>query len=205
MNSHFPVTRSKFYAHLSRLRWIKRWGLMRNAEPENVMEHSWEVAIIAHLLASIRNQHFQGQLDANGIATAALFHDASEVLTGDLPTPVKYYSSTLTQAYRQIEAVAREELLRLLPDSLRSIYQPMLDDEQFPASFRPILKAPDTLSAYLKCLSELRAGNSEFDQAARRLEEQLKKLSLPEVDYFLEVFVPDCALPLDSLLQHPSH
>lgn len=177
---------------------------MRNAEPENVMEHSWEVAVIAHLLASIRNQHFQGQLDANAIATTALFHDASEVLTGDLPTPVKYYSSTLTQAYRQIEAVAREELLRLLPDSLRFIYQPMLDDEQYPASFRPILKAADTLSAYLKCLSELRTGNSEFDQAAKRLEEQLKRLSLPEVDYFLEVFVPDCALPLDSLLQHPS-
>ncbi len=191
---------SKFYAYLSRLRWIKRWGLMRNAVEENVMEHSWEVAVIAHLLVSIRNRYFDGRLDANAVAAAALFHDASEVLTGDLPTPVKYYSSNLTGAYRQIESVARQELLGLLPDALRSDYRAMLDDGQWPAPQRQLIKAADTLSAYLKCLTELRAGNAEFDAAARQLEAKLQALALPEVDYFLRVFAPDCALPLDSLL-----
>jgi 5'-deoxynucleotidase len=197
-----PVThsRSKFYAYLSRLRWIKRWGLMRNAEPENVMEHSWEVAVIAHALALIRNQFFQGQVDANAIATAALFHDASEVLTGDLPTPIKYFSSSLTVAYRQIEAIACEELISMLPDSLQSSYKTLLSDEQ-PEGHHQIIKAADTLSAYLKCLAELRAGNLEFKITAGELEQKLKATRLPEVAYFMKSFVPDCALPLDGVLK----
>ncbi len=197
-----PVThsRSKFYAYLSRLRWIKRWGLMRNAEPENVMEHSWEVAVIAHALALIRNQFFQGQVDANAIATAALFHDASEVLTGDLPTPIKYFSSSLTVAYRQIEAIACEELISMLPDSLQSSYKTLLSDEQ-PEGHHQIIKAADTLSAYLKCLAELRAGNLEFKITAGELEQKLKATLLPEVAYFMNSFVPDCALPLDGVLK----
>ena len=197
-----PVThsRSKFYAYLSRLRWIKRWGLMRNAEPENVMEHSWEVAVIAHALALIRNQFFQGQVDANAIATAALFHDASEVLTGDLPTPIKYFSSSLTVAYRQIEAIACEELISMLPDSLQSSYKTLLSDEQ-PEGHHQIIKAADTLSAYLKCLAELRAGNLEFKITAGELEQKLKATRLPEVAYFMKSFVPDCAIPLDGILK----
>ena len=197
-----PVThsRSKFYAYLSRLRWIKRWGLMRNAEPENVMEHSWEVAVIAHALALIRNQFFQGQVDANAIATAALFHDASEVLTGDLPTPIKYFSSSLTVAYRQIEAIACEELISMLPDSLQSSYKTLLSDEQ-PEGHHQIIKAADTLSAYLKCLAELRAGNLEFKITAGELEQKLKATRLPEVAYFMKSFVPDCVLPLDGILK----
>ena len=197
-----PVThsRSKFYAYLSRLRWIKRWGLMRNAEPENVMEHSWEVAVIAHALALIRNQFYQGQVDANAIATAALFHDASEVLTGDLPTPIKYFSSSLTVAYRQIEAIACEELISMLPDSLQSSYKTLLSDEQ-PEGHHQIIKAADTLSAYLKCLAELRAGNLEFKITAGELEQKLKATRLPEVAYFMKSFVPDCALPFDGILK----
>ncbi len=202
MPSESPRTvTSKFYAYLSRLRWIKRWGLMRNAVEENVMEHSWEVAVIAHLLATIRNRHFQGDLDANAIAAAALFHDASEVLTGDLPTPVKYYSSNLTGAYRQIEHIARRELIGLLPEAMSFDYLGLLDDSQWLDSQRQIVKAADTLSAYLKCLTELRAGNGEFEAAARQLEARLQAVALPEVDYFLRVFAPDCALPLDSLLR----
>ena len=193
-------SRSKFYAYLSRLRCIKRWGLMRNAEPENVMEHSWEVAVIAHALALIRNQFFQGQVDANAIATAALFHDASEVLTGDLPTPIKYFSSSLTVAYRQIEAIACEELISMLPDSLQSSYKTLLSDEQ-PEGHHQIIKAADTLSAYLKCLAELRAGNLEFKITAGELEQKLKATLLPEVTYFMKSFVPDCALPLDGVLK----
>jgi 5'-deoxynucleotidase len=173
---------------------------MRNAEPENVMEHSWEVAVIAHALALIRNQFFQGQVDANAIATAALFHDASEVLTGDLPTPIKYFSSSLTVAYRQIEAIACEELINMLPDTLQSSYKTLLSDEQ-PEGHHQIIKAADTLSAYLKCLAELRAGNLEFKITADELEQKLKATRLPEVAYFMKSFVPDCALPLDGILK----
>ena len=192
---------SQFYAYLSRLRWIKRWGLMRNAEPENVMEHSWEVAVIAHALALIRNQFFMGRVDANAIATAALFHDASEVLTGDLPTPIKYFSSSLTTAYRQIEAIARDELIGLLPNPLQAGYQALLNDEQQPESHQEIIKAADNLSAYLKCLSELRAGNLEFSITARELEQKLNDSAFPEVSYFMQNFVPACALPLDGILK----
>ncbi len=192
---------SKFYAYLSRLRWIKRWGLMRNAEPENVMEHSWEVAVIAHALALIRNQYFMGTVDANAIATAALYHDVSEVLTGDLPTPIKYFSTSLTTAYRQIEAIACTELINTLPEALQASYQVLLSDEQQPESHHQIIKAADTLSAYLKCLSELRAGNLEFSVTASELEKKLKESSLPEVDYFMQSFVQACALPLDGSLK----
>jgi 5'-deoxynucleotidase len=192
---------SKFYAYLSRLRWIKRWGLMRNAESENVMEHSWEVAVIAHSLAVIRNEIFEGQVDANAIATAVLFHDASEVLTGDLPTPIKYFSNSLTTAYRQIEAIACDELISLLPKPLQVSYQALLSDEQQPESYHQIIKAADTLSAYLKCLSELRTGNLEFTVTARKLESQLNASSLPEVAYFMQTFVPDFAMPFDGVLE----
>ena len=195
---------SKFYAYLSRLRWIKRWGLMRNAEPENVIEHSWEVAVIAHALALIRNQYFFGKVDANAIATAALYHDVSEVLTGDLPTPIKYFSTSLTTAYRQIEAIACEELISLLPKPLQASYQALLSDEKQPESHHQIIKAADTLSAYLKCLSELRAGNLEFSITARELEKKLTDLSLPEVDYFMQSFVPAFVLPLDGSLKSRS-
>ena len=195
------VSSSKFYAYLSRLRWIKRWGLMRNAEPENVMEHSWEVAVIAHALALIRNEFFMGQVDANAIATAALFHDVSEVLTGDLPTPIKYFSSSLTIAYRQIEAIACDELIGLLPDPLQAAYQALLSDGQQPESHQQLIKAADTLSAYLKCLSELRAGNLEFSITASELEQKLNDSALPEVAYFMQTFVPACALPLDGILK----
>lgn len=193
--------RSKFFAYLSRLRWIKRWGLMRNAEPENVMEHSWEVAVIAHALAVIRNQQFAGEVDANAIATAALFHDASEVLTGDLPTPVKYFHRNLTHAYRRIEHIARQELLHTLPPALQATYQLLLNEAQWTESHQQLIKAADMLAAYLKCLSELRAGNQEFQIAAKQLEQKLKTSALPEVAYFIDAFVADCQLPLDSLLK----
>jgi 5'-deoxynucleotidase len=193
---------SKFYAYLSRLRWIKRWGLMRNAEPENVMEHSWEVAVIAHSLVVIRNEIFDGQVDANAIGTAALFHDASEVLTGDLPTPIKYFSNSLTTAYRQIESIACDEFISLLPKPLQASYQALLSDGQQPESYHQIIKAADTLSAYLKCLSELRTGNLEFTVTARKLESQLNVSSLPEVTYFMKTFVADFTVPFDGCFKN---
>jgi 5'-deoxynucleotidase len=194
-------SRSKFFAYLSRLRWIKRWGLMRNAESENVMEHSWEVAVIAHLLAVIHNTHFGGDIDPNKVATAALFHDVSEVLTGDMPTPVKYYCPNLTNAYRQIEEIAKSELLKTLPLSLQTAYGTLINEQNLPNIYKKLIKAADTLSAYMKCLSELRTGNIEFQIAANQLESNLKDIDLPEVIYFIENFVPDCQLPLDSLLK----
>ena len=192
---------SQFYAYLSRLRWIRRWGIMRTAEPENVMEHSWEVAVIAHALALIRNQFYQGQVDANVIATAALFHDASEVLTGDLPTPIKYFSSSITEAYQQIEAIATQELVASLPEPLQAPYRELLCDKFQSDCHNQIIKAADTLSAYLKCLAELRVGNNEFKITAQELEYKLKASRLPEVSYVMEVFIPDFAVPLDDIIR----
>ena len=192
---------SQFYAYLSRLRWIRRWGIMRTAEPENVMEHSWEVAVIAHALALIRNQFYQGQVDANAIATAALFHDASEVLTGDLPTPIKYFSSSITEAYQQIEAIATQELVASLTEPLQAPYRELLCDKFQSDCHNQIIKAADTLSAYLKCLAELRVGNNEFKITAQELEYKLKASRLPEVSYFMEVFIPDFAVPLDDIIR----
>ena len=197
----FVNGQSQFYAYLSRLRWIRRWGIMRTAEPENVMEHSWEVAVIAHALALIRNQFYQGQVDANAIATAALFHDASEVLTGDLPTPIKYFSSSITQAYQQIEAIACQELVASLPEALQASYQALLCDNLQSESQHQIIKAADTLSAYLKCLAELKVGNNEFKLTAKELENKLKASPLPEVAYFMETFIPDYQVPLDDIIR----
>lgn len=194
-------SRSKFFAYLARLKWIKRWGLMRNAESENVMEHSWEVAVIAHLLAVIHNKHFNGDVDPNKVATAAIFHDVSEVLTGDMPTPIKYYSPSLTNSYRQIEDIAKSELLKTLPPSLQSTYDELINIQNSPDVYKKLIKAADTISAYMKCLSELRTGNIEFKIAASQLENSLKNTGLPEVQYFVDNFIPDCQLPLDSLLK----
>jgi 5'-deoxynucleotidase len=191
---------STFFAYLSRLRWIRRWGLMRNAEPENVMEHSWEVATIAHVLALIHNNVFGGNVDANEIATAGLYHDASEVITGDLPTPIKYHSKSITAAYQQIEKQAETELIALLPDELKQAYQQCFDSKQQPEINQHLLKAADTLSAHLKCLAELRAGNLEFKQSAEITKQKIDDFQMPEVDYFMAVFVPAYELPLERLL-----
>jgi len=192
---------SKFYAYLSRLRWIKRWGLQRNAEPENVMEHSWEVATIAHALAIIKNTYYQGNVDANQIATAALYHDISEVITGDLPTPIKYHSKPITEAYQRIEEEAESELISLLPEKLRAAFRECIDAKKQPDVNRQIIKAADTLSAHLKCLAEIRSGNCEFKEAAELTRQKMKSYEMAEVDYFMVNFVPAYELPLASLLR----
>jgi Predicted hydrolases of HD superfamily len=191
---------SHFFAYLSRLRWIRRWGLKRNAIAENVMEHSWEVATIAHALALIHNRRCGGQVDANAVAVAALYHDAAEVITGDLPSPVKYHDSAITQAYKALERAAERELLALVPEDLREDYRPLLLEEQVPAQHRALIKAADTLAAYIKCEAELRAGNSEFADAAAGIRRRLEELAMPEVEYFLETFLPSYRLTLDQLL-----
>ncbi len=192
---------SSFYAYLSKLRWIKRWGLKRNAHDENVMEHSWEVSVIAHTLALIKNRYFEGQVDANAIATAALYHDISEVITGDLPTPIKYHSLEINNAYKQIEKQAEIELLNLLPVHLQEDFKELIHQDRMPEEHIKIIKAADKISAYLKCQSELKAGNQEFETAAARLAETISQSNQPEVIFFMKVFVPSCSLTLDGLMK----
>lgn len=199
------MTRSSpFFAYLSRLRWIRRWGLMRNAFEENVATHSWEVAMIAHALAVIRNELFDGQVDANAVAVAALYHDAAEVITGDMPTPVKYHSSVMRDAFADVEHKAQAELMGLLPPALRAAFAPCLREQGWSEDQRVLVKAADRLSAWLKCRAELDAGNREFEQAAEQIHRRLSEDPLPEVQYFLKVFAPGYTQTLDHLLAQPS-
>lgn len=190
---------SPYFAYLTRLRWINRWGLMRNAYAENVMEHSWEVATIAHMLALIKNRYFGGTLDANAVAAAALYHDVTEVITGDLPTPIKYHSPPIVEAYKNIEKQAAQELVKLLPQELREDFHPLLSDEM-DDELRQLIKIADKISAYLKCKAEIHAGNQEFNTAANELLKKIQQSNLPEVEYFMAVFTPACGMTLDRLM-----
>ena len=190
-----------FFALISRMRYIGRWGLMRNTFQENIQEHSHMVAVLAHALAVIRRDVLGREADPGLAAAAALYHDAPEILTGDLPTPIKYYSPDIREAYRQVEQVAADKLLAMLPDELRPAFQPLVREEYDPDT-QALVKAADKLSAYLKCVEELKAGNGEFRQAAEQTLEALKGYGLPEVDYFVERFLPAFGLTLDEL--HPT-
>jgi len=192
---------SSFYAYLSRLRWIKRWGLKRNAHEENVMEHSWEVSVIAHSLALIKNRYYGGNVDANAIAAAALYHDITEVITGDLPTPIKYHSQEISTAYKQIEKQAEIELLALLPEELQADFQALIHHDMMPKEHVKIIKAADKISAYLKCQAELKAGNREFETAAEQLALAIGASEQPEVMFFMQAFAPSCGLTLDGLMK----
>jgi len=192
---------SSFYAYLSRIRWIKRWGLKRNAHDENVMEHSWEVSVIAHTLALIKNRYYGGAVDANAIATAALYHDITEVITGDLPTPIKYHSSAINAAYKQIEKQAELELLALLPLELRADFESLIHHDKLPEEHIKIIKAADKISAYLKCQAELKAGNKEFEIAAEQISLAIGESDQPEVMFFMQAFAPSCGLTLDGLMK----
>jgi len=193
--------RSHFYAYISKIRWLQRWGLKRNTVIENVMEHSWEVATISHALALIRNRYFNGQLDVNAIVVAAIYHDCNEVITGDMPSPIKYHSAEITKAYKSIERQAEYELLNLLPVDLQSDYESVMIEEKIPIEHKAVIKAADTISAYIKCQMEVSAGNAEFSKAAEEIKMKLDKISLPEVKYFLDTFSPSYALTLDELLR----
>lgn len=192
--------KSHFYAYISKLRWLRRWGLKRNTVTENVMEHSWEVATIAHALALIKNRYFGGSLDVNAIVVAAIYHDCSEVITGDLPSPIKYHTREITKAYKAIERQAEQELLNLLPEDLREDYRPVIIEENIPEDQRVIIKAADTIAAYIKCRTEVAAGNREFSKAEEAVKNRLNNYNLPEVQYFIETFVGSYALTLDELL-----
>ncbi|BCG65845.1 MAG: 5'-deoxynucleotidase [Methyloprofundus sp.] len=192
---------SHFFAYISKIRWLQRWGLKRNAVAENVMEHSWEVSVISHALALIKNRYFDGKLDVNAIVVAALYHDCSEVLTGDMPSPIKYHSPDITKAYKSIEKQAEYELLNLLPEGLKEDYRTAMIEEDLPKDHKVIIKAADTISAYLKCKMEVAAGNQEFSIAEKDIEAKLKSITLPEVKYFLDTFTSSYELTLDELFK----
>ena len=189
---------NEFYALLGRMRYITRWGLMRNTFSENIQEHSHQVAVLAHALALIRREILKlDGPDPDKCAVAALYHDTSEILTGDLPTPIKYYNPEIKAAYKQVERVAGEHLLGMLPQQLRDCYAPLvLEDDPV---VTPVVKAADKLSAYIKCVEEQKAGNTEFDSAAQQAMEALKVLDMPEMTWFIDNCLEAFTLNLDQL------
>ena len=189
--------KSHFFAYISRMRFIQRWALMRNTAPENVQEHSHQVAVLAHALAVLRNRKFGGHVDPGAVAVAALYHDASEILTGDMPTPIKYDNPAIRAAYKDVEAVAEHKLLNMLPEELRGVYAPILTVED--PEIEALVKAADKLSAYIKCVEELKAGNNEFREAAAQTRKALEGYGMPEVESFLETFMDSFSLTLDEL------
>ena len=197
MNTH------NFFALLSRQKYINRWALMRNDREESLAEHSYEVSMVAHALCIIANQRYGKNLDANKAAVIGLYHDASEIITGDMPTPVKYYSDEIRTAYKQVEAVAESKLLMKLPNDMRPKYEEIFrsSDEEEELYMRRLVKAADKISAYIKTIEEEKSGNTEFKTAKVSTEKALEKLraELPEVNDFMEEFLPPYGHTLDEL------
>lgn len=187
---------SKFFAFMSRMRFIDRWSLMRNTFRENNAEHSLMTAFIAHGLAVIENEKFGGSFDACKIGMIGAYHEASEVITGDMPTPIKYFSPEMRDAYKSVESVARETILSTLPEEFRGEYDGIINAT--PEEYR-LVKYADKLTAYIKCVEETTNGNSEFKKAAKSIEKELRAYKSKSVDYFLDTFVPPFALTLDDL------
>ena len=186
-----------FFPMIARMRYINRWGLMRNTQTENIQEHSHMVAVLAHALAVIENEKFGGQVDPGQVAVAALYHDASEILTGDMPTPIKYDNPAIQSAYQQVEAVAEQKLLSMLPEELRPAYEDAITIPD--PEVKALVKAADKLDAYLKCVEELKAGNAEFKKAKEQTYAALCQNPIPALRYFLEHFLADFSLTLDEL------
>ena len=189
-----------FLAYLSRLKLISRWSLMRNTLQENDAEHSLQVAMFAHAIAVIRVERYHRDVNPEHVLALAVYHDATEVMTGDLPTPVKYHNEELRDAYHRLEDVSADRLIALLPPDLRAAFSPYL--KQDPGYARNVVKAADRISAYVKCLEEKRAGNREFDYAAVNIKKSIDAMDLPEVADFLREFLPAFERTLDEL-NHP--
>ena len=192
---------SKFSAYISRMKNILRWGLMRSFREENVQEHSLQVAMFAHALALLENQRYGGQYDAEHIMAIAVYHETSEVITGDLVTPIKYYNEEIRSAYKHIEALAEERMLSMLPEDLTDQIRPLVQPENIQE--KRIVKAADTLAAYTKCLEEVRSGNREFEKAAEKLKKNIETMAkdwnLASVSYFMKEFIPSFEVTLDEL------
>ena len=190
--------RYDFYAYMDRMKYIKRWQLMRSTREENIMEHSHGVTMLAHALATIRKEVFQKDVDVLKVVLYAVYHETSEVITGDLPTPIKYYNQGIHGAYKELEKNACTKILSMLPNELQSELTPFILADEDSKEYQ-LVKAADRLSAYIKCLEELRSGNKEFAKAKKSIEQDLKKRKMPEVDYFFENFIESFSLALDDL------
>ena len=190
--------RYDFYAYMDRMKYIKRWQLMRSVREENIMEHSHSVVMLSHALVTIHNEVFGGKADVLKTVLYATYHETSEVMTGDLPTPIKYYNRSIQGAYKELEASARKKITNTLPEELKGAIAPYVQADEESCEYR-FVKAADRLSAYIKCLEELRSGNSEFAKAKKSIEEDLRARNMPEVDYFFKHFIPSFALTLDEL------
>lgn len=190
--------RYDFYAYMDRMKYIRRWQLMRSVQEENIMEHSQSVAILSHALVTIHNEVYGGKADVLKTVLYAMYHETSEVITGDLPTPIKYYNRNIHGAYKELEKSACEKITQTLPEEMRKeITQYILADEDC-VEYK-LVKAADRLAAYVKCLEELRCGNSEFFKAKKSIEKDLHKRNMPEVEYFFKNFIPSFELALDDL------
>ena len=187
-----------FYAMLSRMKYINRWGLMRNTRSENISEHSLEVAYIAHALGVINNEIFGGNLPAERLAILGMYHDVTEIITGDMPTPVKYYSPVIRNAYSEVEHVAKDEMLSGLPEIMRKHYDKVLLETDEEEELWKYVKGADKMSALIKCIEEQQMGNQDFADAAESIELNLRNMHIPEVDYFMEEFLPAYRLTLDK-------
>jgi len=187
-----------FYAMLSRMKFINRWGLMRNTKNENICEHSLEVAFIAHALGIINNQEFGGSINAERLAILGMYHDVTEIVTGDMPTPVKYYNPIIRNAYKEVENVAKDALLSGLPEKMRKVYNSVLMESEQEEELWKYVKAADKISALVKCIEEKRMGNTDFEKAEISILKAIEKMDLPEVMYFMENFVPAYKLTLDE-------
>ncbi len=188
----------KFFAYLNRMKNIKRWSLMRSVREENIMEHSQQVAVIAHALALINNKIFGGNINIEDTVLLAQYHEVGEVITGDLPTPIKYFNPEIKNAYKDLEKNACERILGMLPESLTEDYRKYVVPDENSAEYK-LVKYADRLSAYLKCVEEVSAGNSEFKKALKSIEKELKNSDSKEVEYYMREFVPAYSLSLDEL------
>ncbi len=192
------MLQGKFFSYLSRMRLINRWGLMRCTKTENLAEHTLETVYLAHALGSIRNRRLGGNVDLGKLMMFALYHDVSEILTGDLPTPVKYYNSDITIAYKQLEKQAKHRLFDMLPEDMRPDFTAVTDEPTEP--YCTLLSAADKLSALIKCIEEQKTGNGEFNSAKAALERTLKDMQLPEADIFMDEYLPAFGMNIDQLV-----
>lgn len=193
------MKQSHFYAMLSRMKYINRWGLMNNTKYENLSEHSLQVAIIAHCLVLIHNKRFGGNLNAERASLLAVFHDATEIITGDMPTPIKYFNPEIKEAYQQIENTAGDKLVSLLPEDFKEDFEKIIkmnDEEDI--KLKKFVKAGDRFSALIKCIDEMRMGNDEFRKAKETIESSIHDMNMPETEVFEKEFLPSFYLPLDE-------
>ena len=191
--------RNHFFAMISRMKYISRWALMRNTHSENISEHSLEVASIAHALAVIHNKRFGGSVNAERAAVLGVYHDAPEIITGDMPTPVKYYSAQVHEAYSQVEDDACKALIEMLPEDLREEYAPFFIKQEQDRELWRFVKAADKISALTKCIEESKAGNAEFDSAAKTLKKAVDDMNMPEAECFIDEFLASYSLTLDEM------